>query len=54
MGPFEGIWERNEAGSINPRLLVEAQKKLAVKNGCRIVNDVVKSVAKNGSSYSIK
>ncbi|XP_071484410.1 monomeric sarcosine oxidase-like [Diadema antillarum] len=41
----EGIWTPHRAGFISPRTLVSAQQRIALKNGCRIINDVVVKVA---------
>jgi glycine/D-amino acid oxidase-like deaminating enzyme len=39
-----GLWESRDAGYINPRLLVQAQQRLAVSHGCEVIRDVVCSV----------
>ena len=39
-----GVFENTNAGHINPRKLVEAQKLIASKHGCAYIDDVVNSV----------
>ncbi|XP_072166330.1 peroxisomal sarcosine oxidase-like [Diadema setosum] len=40
----EGIWTPHRAGFISPRTLVSAQQRIALRNECRIINDVVVKV----------
>jgi len=39
------IFEPKNAGYINPRLMIAAQQKLAQNGGCRIIREIVNSVA---------
>lgn len=45
-----GLLERGNAGYINPRKMVQAQKKIASKQGCTIVDDVVCHVSRRVQS----
>ena len=41
-----GVFENKNAGYINPRKLVEAQKLISSKHGCTYIDDVVNRVAR--------
>ena len=45
-----GVFESTNAGYINPRKLVEAQKLIASKHGCTYVDDVVNNVTRTNQS----
>jgi len=38
------VYEPQNAGHISPRKLVQAQKTIAQKQGCTVINDIVKDV----------
>jgi sarcosine oxidase/L-pipecolate oxidase len=41
---YRCVAETSNAGYINPRKLVQAQQKIATKNGCHLIRDIVSSV----------
>ena len=41
-----GVLEDRNAGHINPRKLIEAQKRIASNHGCKYFDDVVQSVTR--------
>ena len=45
---LEGVHAPKNAGHISPRNLIKAQQLLVKRNGCDIINDVVKTVAPIG------
>lgn len=49
----EGVFERDNAGYVNPRALVKAQNRLAEKAGVQLIDDVVVSVREEGGLAEI-
>ena len=49
----EGVFERENAGYINPRALVKAQNILAGKAGAELIDDVVVSICEEGGLAEI-
>ena len=45
-----GVYESKNAGYINPRRLVQAQKLIASKYGCTYIDDVVNNVTRTNQS----
>lgn len=50
----EGVFEKDNAGYVNPRALVEAQSVLAKKAGVTLIDDVVVSTQDEGGRVSVK
>lgn len=48
-----GLWERGEAGYINPRSLVKAQLIAAIQNGAELVQETVVGLKKEDGSFVI-
>ena len=46
---LEGVYSPRNAGHISPRNFIKAQQLLAKRNGCDIINDLVKTVSPIGS-----
>lgn len=44
-----GLYEKKEAGYINPRMLIKAQNTIALKNGAKILHNTVKSLRRVGT-----
>ncbi|MEU4995990.1 FAD-binding oxidoreductase [Streptomyces sp. NPDC021622] len=49
-GGTEGLWEREGAGYLNPRRLVEAQLALTVKEGGRVLRGAVTAVRRDAAA----
>lgn len=49
----EGVFERNNAGYVNPRALVKAQAILAEKAGAILIDDIVVSTRESGGRASV-
>ncbi|WP_425647065.1 NAD(P)/FAD-dependent oxidoreductase [Agrobacterium leguminum] len=49
----EGVFERNNAGYVNPRALVKAQAVLAEKAGVTLIDDIVVSAREEGGRASV-
>jgi sarcosine oxidase len=49
----EGVFERDNAGYVNPRALVKAQNVLAQKAGAELIDDVVVSIREEGGVAEI-
>jgi sarcosine oxidase len=50
----EGVFERNNAGYVNPRALVKAQAVLAEKAGVSLIDDIVVSTREEGGRASVQ
>jgi sarcosine oxidase len=50
----EGVFERNNAGYVNPRALVKAQTILAEKAGVTLIDDIVVSTREEGGRASVQ
>jgi sarcosine oxidase len=50
----EGVFERNNAGYVNPRALVKAQTILAEKTGVTLIDDIVVSTREEGGRASVQ
>ncbi|MCZ7851280.1 FAD-dependent oxidoreductase [Agrobacterium salinitolerans] len=50
----EGVFERNNAGYVNPRALVKAQTILAEKAGITLIDDIVVSTREEGGRASVQ
>ncbi len=53
--PFgsEGVWERKNAGYVNPRRLVKAQALLAERQGAAIIPETVSSIRQVGDAVTV-
>jgi sarcosine oxidase len=49
----EGIWEPANAGYINPRRLVQAQTRLAERQGAAVISETVSSVRQEGNRVTV-
>ena len=50
----EGVFERNNAGYVNPRALVKAQAVLAEKAGVTLIDDIVVSAREEGGRVRVE
>ena len=48
-----GLWERGQAGYINPRSIVEAQTVIATKQGTEVIRQTVTKIAKSNGVFQI-
>ena len=47
------VVEYQDAGYVNPRLVVAAYQKIAVNQGCHRIKDIVNNVSKSGHLWSV-